>query len=333
MRNIRKVKVNANVTFIMWIFEWLANVLLSVAWFIFGLRRHGTGLMVIGWYYILLPNFFLMNTPHNKDRIIDDGFKNTIRNGLRLPFNISMTTSSRVSNISTGRQMPITPATNLRISMMATNEVEPTNKHLKSTLFVISRPEQNQIQSENRNSSPLNDLGKCPSTSKGISISNRSVSDKFIQRSSTESNPDEDTNGSQNTSRSSSLTKILCLMKEHIDSEETYLYYFVQLVDVINISEHKDFKVSHPAKQYTLPTDQMLGSCGNTINNLDMNFDSHHTLVSNLILRYGLFDDVSRRIELRRELLEHFNKYCGDEKSCDKYCAGVIDFEESLIKC
>ena len=43
-----------------------------------------------------------MNTSHNKDRIIDDGFINTIKNGLRIPINLNIASclqSNVVKNI------------------------------------------------------------------------------------------------------------------------------------------------------------------------------------------------------------------------------------------
>ena len=37
------------------------------------------------WYYLILPHTFLMNTSHNKDLIVDNGWKTTLRNALSLP--------------------------------------------------------------------------------------------------------------------------------------------------------------------------------------------------------------------------------------------------------
>ena len=41
-------------------------------------------------YFVILPHTYLMNTSHNKDRIIDEGLTNTIRNALAIPFDIKM---------------------------------------------------------------------------------------------------------------------------------------------------------------------------------------------------------------------------------------------------
>ena len=94
LRNVRKVKVNANIAFVIWIFEWIANASIYLCW---ALAPEVTILMAIIWYYIFLPHIFLMNTSHNKDLIIDDGLKTTILNACKLPFQFSSNDASPVS--------------------------------------------------------------------------------------------------------------------------------------------------------------------------------------------------------------------------------------------
>ena len=82
------MKVNANVTFVIWILEWIANILIYICWILGpNFSRYFPEVILI-WYYVILPHTFLMNTSHNKDLIIDDGLKTTIINALGLPFNI-----------------------------------------------------------------------------------------------------------------------------------------------------------------------------------------------------------------------------------------------------
>ena len=40
-------------------------------------------------FYVVLPHSYLMNTAHNKDRIIDEGLKNIIKNAISMPFDVS----------------------------------------------------------------------------------------------------------------------------------------------------------------------------------------------------------------------------------------------------
>ena len=107
-RNTRKVKINANVTFFIWILEWVANTSIVIAW-VFASRYTKTfPEFALFWYYVILPNTYLMNTSHNKDLIIDDGLKTTIRNAFGAPFQFKLfsmspwkdeqTQNQRVSN-------------------------------------------------------------------------------------------------------------------------------------------------------------------------------------------------------------------------------------------
>ena len=81
----------------MWIMEWLGNLSLLLTWSL----RHGhvyanvfDGSMITTifyfWYYVLIPNLYLMNTGHNKDLIIHEGLVSTIQNGLRIPLDMKI---------------------------------------------------------------------------------------------------------------------------------------------------------------------------------------------------------------------------------------------------
>ena len=89
MRNLRKLKVNADVTFAIWILEWVGTFIIIFFWCLDASR--GINLImeaVIVIFYVVLPHSYLMNTAHNKDRIIDEGLKNIIKNALYMPFNV-----------------------------------------------------------------------------------------------------------------------------------------------------------------------------------------------------------------------------------------------------
>ena len=85
-RNIRKVETNATVTFVIWVLEFFANACIVIVWlFVYGKTNFGTLTINMIWYYLILPHTFLMNTSHNKDLIVDNGWKTTLRNALSLP--------------------------------------------------------------------------------------------------------------------------------------------------------------------------------------------------------------------------------------------------------
>ena len=77
-RNVRKVKVNAQVTFVIYILETVANLSIFVVWFFV---NHGNNNLTLTlsvlWFNVILPYTFLMNTSHNKNLVADDGWWNT----------------------------------------------------------------------------------------------------------------------------------------------------------------------------------------------------------------------------------------------------------------
>ena len=82
------MKINANVTFVIWILEWISNILIYICWILGPNFARYFPEVVLICYCIILPHTFLMNTSHNKDLIIDDGLKTTIINAFGLPFKL-----------------------------------------------------------------------------------------------------------------------------------------------------------------------------------------------------------------------------------------------------
>lgn len=80
-RNIRSVKVNARVTMMTWMMECVANLFFMVIFFALS-RKILFWTINMLFYYVIIPYAFLMNTSHNKDRIIDEGLEAVILNVL-----------------------------------------------------------------------------------------------------------------------------------------------------------------------------------------------------------------------------------------------------------
>ena len=78
---MRIVAVNAKVTFVIWLLEFLAAFSIIIVWvFVVGSTSFVTLTNSMIWIYVLLPYTFLMNTSYNKGRIIDEGWKTVITN-------------------------------------------------------------------------------------------------------------------------------------------------------------------------------------------------------------------------------------------------------------
>ena len=130
---MRKVKVNANIAFVIWILEWIANASIVICWV---LAPGLTILMAIIWYYIFLPHIFLMNTSHNKDLIVDDGLKTTIMNACKLPFHFTSQSSSTVEDLEAKKEE--NPNDSPRTNPINGKEESLINFRQKHRIFTIT---------------------------------------------------------------------------------------------------------------------------------------------------------------------------------------------------
>ena len=77
-RNLRKVEVNAKITFIIWLLEIFSIIVVAVLGVVAGMKEIASVLYLL-FYYVILPLVFVTNTSDNKDRLVDFGFLNLIR--------------------------------------------------------------------------------------------------------------------------------------------------------------------------------------------------------------------------------------------------------------
>ena len=91
-RNMRRMKVNAQVTAIVTFLESIGNLIrVLIALFVTRIHRRTIqnstyvlditnllGFLIL--YFILLPYAFLMNTKHNKNRVVEDGWQGIFKN-------------------------------------------------------------------------------------------------------------------------------------------------------------------------------------------------------------------------------------------------------------
>ena len=78
---MRRLKVNAQVTAVTSMIEAFGNILQWSIWiFITKFAGYGTLIQSILLYFVILPYVFLMNTSQNKDRVIEVGWVNVLKN-------------------------------------------------------------------------------------------------------------------------------------------------------------------------------------------------------------------------------------------------------------
>ena len=93
------MKINAQVTAVIALFEAFANSLMIAFVLIFKVVGYNALLQNIFLYFVILPYAFLMNTSHNKDRIIEDGWNNVFNNVFRICCKKSPSIGNEIENI------------------------------------------------------------------------------------------------------------------------------------------------------------------------------------------------------------------------------------------
>ena len=99
LRTQRKIKVNVQITFVLWLMESMANIVNIVATFAGGIGQTTFTLNMI-LYLIILPYIYLQNTSYNKYRIAEEGWQNILRNILPCTANKGRNNLTRVYVIS-----------------------------------------------------------------------------------------------------------------------------------------------------------------------------------------------------------------------------------------
>ena len=345
VRNVRKVKINANVTFFIWILEWLANIT-SVIAVLFSLEMTILGvflLFALIWYYVILPYTYLMNTSHNKKRIIDDGLVSVLRNLLRPPVDFNTIRTSicnplylNVHNL-TG---------NVQVSKIVESETssKPTEKPCqKNTLgvYVISNSGDSSFVKDNIPNVPL----ECASSSKGITHIEEGIKRNILSRKySSESSLVNENGAFLEESRISVGKKILSYMTENVSIEEVYLHFLVQIIDFEEKFKDKDasllqFEIVPPIsgelKDVEKSTKTKRKGRHRTFLAEDKSkfFNKSEAVASSKsIQKKNLNGSLSQRMEMRREMLADFSDHCNNEESYEKYLAKIIDLEEGMIE-
>ena len=180
-RNVRKVKKYANVTCLLWILESLANITSATAvlfdyrsiFYLFGFI----------WYYVILPYTYLMNTSHNKKRIVDDGLVSVLRNFLRPPVDFNTIRTSICNPLYLNVQNLMSRTRIVQVSKIV--ESETSSKHTetpcqKNTLrmYVISKSRASSFVKDNIPNVP----SECASTSRGITYIEEGIKRNILSR-------------------------------------------------------------------------------------------------------------------------------------------------------
>ena len=248
---MRRVLVNAQIKAMVSLIESIMNIgyVIIVA---FTVRTSfGTLVIMVSLYMVVLPYSFLMNTSHNKSRIIEHGWKNVFNNILgrkQIALNNSSDTPPAIPKENTSKHdrnddNDLTDdqhaCTNSSENQMARGKEGETD----STTNTSAQNEGERENSESRNvkRKEMNDIGK--------EMSEKCDSNVFVTKSSgyfpegndntTVSKPSHSgvTTGTKNCDLKEA-ERLVLKMIEHINDEEKYSEYFKQLVSHVYSSKY-----------------------------------------------------------------------------------------------
>ena len=325
IRNVRKVKVNAQVTFVIYILESVANFSIFVVWFFVNQRNSNLTLTLgVLWFNVILPYTFLMNTSHNKNLVADEGWGSTIRNTLGFSeTSISTATQNGTSNsvLTNGGNTKSVQLSNPRVIGKKLQKFSPVIKQKQESandgtrnVFLLSAatkcvpiPKQTYVN-------PSSYSSQLPSTSKmhidkpenGIFLDTCYLHQSLNRM--TFDSEDENLGAQRKSQRLCIGEEILTNMKTNVNNEIVYVHYLNQL----SIFE-EDFKNQ------------------NAVSNV---FEITHirdsTFTKNLIL--NLVGTSLERIEERKKIFHESEAYFRQDETYDNFLSLLFDLEESFIR-
>ena len=305
--------------------------------------------MVIIIYYVILPHTFLMNSAHNKDRMIDEGLTNIILNALNMPFDLKAFFGflrkrlyrdcfKEEENLG---EMPNEDEKTKNTSDEVLNE---SSRKDIPMIYIVPKKELDSTYKQQEIKIATNLLAEeKPSRSNGTCEENESK--KFPSLDTSTSDDDEEMVGRlpENENRFLTSKKLLSYMADNVNDEKCYLHYFLQLVDYENKIKDKhqveDFVILtfDERRKYTEKRKSFTKSKGKNRVNMTREKEVETTnfeVLSSQTMMLAVDSDAKLldRIAMRKVMLENFNEHFSEEESYEVYLNELIDFEEGLAE-
>ena len=305
--NVRKMKISAQVNFVIWILESFANLCLFIAlMFIFG--KSGPGLLIthMVWYHLILPYTYLMNTSDNRNLVIEDGWRNTLRNAFGI-----LNKCNQSDIITTVRS-------------------KADSKPNRSDIFVTSKSRHIIPQSQTPPIELPNVLSEAQQgTSKICSGGTKVVKGRYKR-------PRSDSDSDTKSHRRSTGEAIFSYMLSNVENEDAYLHYFRQLISFEESLNHKDGPNSFDIVHVNYKQNKSKGKVKRSTADLNKEgaclTNSKNTRPEMLELKANLLGKQMDRIAVRKDMLENVYDQDSNDELYDEFLDRLIDLEEGLIE-
>ena len=350
MRNMRKVQVNAQVTFAIYILETVALASVVIVWFAIRKNELSATLSFVS-FYVVLPYTFLMNTSHNKNLITEHGFLNTIRNAIQIPCKkhaaedgddlgnekYEKQKHNRLDYIDDTTASSKSPVKEISMSLDDKLNYSSTES---PDIYIISRTDMN-AKWEHCNDVYIFDPPHVPCSS----YSSFQDSD---QEEREQQFPGQSlfAIGKENPPKLASkhlilAEQILENMLANIMNEDVYSYYLREMIRLENANEEggealDQFEIigindlvaprQGKMKRTKTKTEDVDGYIGKKICNISQ-YEEYQRNTSHTHF-LGRFLD---RVDLRKDMLKRYGLHCKDKESYRQLFDSILDLEEGLV--
>ena len=349
MRNIRKVQVNAQVTFAIYILETVALASVVILWFAIRKNELSATLSFVS-FYVVLPYTFLMNTSHNKNLITEHGFLNTIRNAIQNPCNCKernaedgdYSGNEKYEKQKHNRLDDTTASSKSRVKEIRVSMDDQLNySSIQSPdIYIISRTDKNAKWEHCKDDDIFDPPhGPCSSYSSFQGSDQEEREQQF---------PDQSlfAIGKENPPKATSkhlclAEKILENMLQNVMNEDVYSYYLRELIRLENANEEggdalDQFEIigindliaprQGKMKRTKTKTEDVDGYIGTKSCNISQYEEyQRNTSHTNFL---GRFLD---RLDLRKDMLRRYGLHCKDKESYRQLFDSILDLEEGLV--
>ena len=359
-RNIRKVEINAKLTFGIWVVESISMVALGLSSVILRMHKISNTLLPI-LFYVLLPYMLLVNTSANKEHWVDSDFFNMIRNTVCMKWNGERIQSSD-QDVEKGKKDAIlddekkdhsnhsphhlpghlsTPIKCKRTPGLPNEDKKNVFGDRTPEIYTISNIEHAIHERYSREHSLIGSGNECiASTSSGkLSTIQGAEYRNFMAKTFSS---DSDTPIPQTNSHLQLAKMILDLMVDSITVEEKYIYYFEEL---LRLDEERGKGCDNHLPRFEIIhfDDRLHAATKNDVLNRSkiqqvlIDEGLHSPIQKNIYSELGentknYHGKVTERILLRRNQLKSFAKNCKNESDYATFFNTLIELEERLVK-
>ena len=327
--NIRKVHVNAYVKAMISFLETSSNIIYCIIVYNTIRTSYTSLIQIMTLYMIVLPYAFLMNTSHNKNRIVELGWKGVFKNMLGKSFH------NKVSNTYTSDKKP-----NLKKVSCESSKSQDVDAGQK--IFSISSSCINELSIKNADRCKTLSLGSEPCSSK------RNQDTSSLQSGNVTTLDANNLPQEEDKEEKTILDMLVLKMIQKIKDEEIYLEYFKELVEYQYHKKDKSLSLKFQCEFELLPNyvpnsameDHYYKSKGKyskkTLGKLNRKVQAEVSRNED-----GLNEPQSRivseevkndRIIIRQNILTKISAVCKKDKTYNSLIEQLIDAEESFVQ-